>query len=72
MAHSYRKFGERNPRTYTLIFSETLAAPKIARAGSRKEGALPTALMLVSYLHGFLSMGTGKNISLRRKSARGV
>ncbi len=75
MAHTYRKFAKRNPRTYALIFSETLAAREdllSARQASAeallallvsavgKEAALPAARLLVSYLHGFLSMELAK------------
>jgi AcrR family transcriptional regulator len=71
MAHLYRKFAKRNPRTYALIFSDALAAredvlparqaaaePMLALLSKAvgKEEALPAARMLVSYLHGFLSM----------------
>jgi AcrR family transcriptional regulator len=71
MAHLYRKFAKKNPRTYAAIFSETLAAredlmparqaaaePLLALLAQAvgKETALPAARMLVSYLHGFLSM----------------
>ena len=75
MAHTYRKFAKKNPRTYALIFSETLAAREdllAARQASAeallgllvpvvgKEASLPAARMLVSYLHGFLSMELAK------------
>jgi AcrR family transcriptional regulator len=71
MAHVYRKFAKKNPRTYGLIFSEALAAREdllAARQASAEpllallvqqvgqEEALPAARLLVSYLHGFLSM----------------
>jgi AcrR family transcriptional regulator len=71
MAHLYRKFAKKNPRTYGLIFSETLAAreellparlaaaePLLALLSQTvgKEAALSAARMMVSYLHGFLSM----------------
>ncbi len=75
MAHLYRKFAKRHPRTYALIYSETLAAREdllaarqaaaepllrlLTRAVGR-ETALPAARMLVSYLHGFLSMELAK------------
>lgn len=75
MAHLYRKFARKNPRTYALIFSETMAAredllgPRQAAAepllvmlthAIGKETALPAARMMVSYLHGFLSMELAK------------
>ncbi len=75
MGHLYRKFAKKNPRTYALIFSETLAAREdllSARQAATepvlalltelvgKETALPAARMLVSYLHGFLSMELAK------------
>jgi AcrR family transcriptional regulator len=75
MAHLYRKFAKRNPRTYALIFSETLAAREDLLAARQaaaeplltlltrsvgKEAALPAARMLVAYLHGFLSMELAK------------
>lgn len=75
MAHIYRKFARKNPRTYALIFSETMAAREDllpARQASAepllslltqavgKEAALPAARMLVSYLHGFVSMELAK------------
>jgi len=71
MAHVYRKFAKKNPRTYGLIFSESLAAREdllAARQASAEpllallvqqvgqDAALPAARLLVSYLHGFLSM----------------
>jgi len=71
MGHLYRKFAKKNPRTYSLIFSEVLAAredllparqaaaePMLALLSQvvGKEAALPAGRMLVSYLHGFLSM----------------
>jgi AcrR family transcriptional regulator len=71
MAHVYRKFAKKNPRTYGLIFSETLApredllAARQAAAEPlltllaqqlKPESVLPAARLLVSYLHGFLSM----------------
>jgi len=71
MAHVYRKFAKKNPRIYGLIFSEALAAREdllAARQASAEplfsllvqqvgqEAALPAARLLVSYLHGFLSM----------------
>jgi len=71
MAHVYRKFAKKNPRTYGLIFSEGLAPredllavrqaaaePLLALLAQRvgTEAALPAARLLVSYLHGFLSM----------------
>ena len=75
MAHLYRKFAKRNPRVYALIFGETLAAREdllsarqavvepfvalLARALG-KEAALPAVRLLVSYLHGFLSMELAK------------
>jgi len=75
MAHLYRKFAKKNPRAYALIFSETLAAREDVLAARQaaaepfltlltpavgKETALPAARMLVSYLHGFLSMELAK------------
>jgi AcrR family transcriptional regulator len=75
LAHTYRKFAKKNPRMYALIFSETLAAREDllpARQASAetllvllasvvgKEAALSAARMLVSYLHGFLSMELAK------------
>lgn len=71
MAHLYRKFAKKNPRAYALIFSETLADREDLMAARQaaaeplmvllvpqvgKEAALHAARMLVSYLHGFLSM----------------
>jgi AcrR family transcriptional regulator len=71
MAHVYRKFAKKNPRTYVVIFSEALAAREdllAARQASAEpllallvkqvgqDEALPAARLLVSYLHGFLSM----------------
>ncbi len=79
MAHLYRKFAKKNPRTYALIFSEVLAVREdllLARQATAepwltllaqavgKESALPAARMLVSYLHGFLSMELAKNFRL--------
>ena len=75
MAHIYRKFAKRNPRTYALIYSETLAAREdllparqaaaeplltLLTQAVGKEAALPAARMLVSYLHGFVSMENAK------------
>jgi hypothetical protein len=71
MAHVYRKFAKKNPRTYGLMFSEALAPrenllaarqastePLLALLVQRvgQEAALSAARLLVSYLHGFLSM----------------
>ncbi len=71
MAHVYRKFAKKNPRTYGLIFSEALAAREDLLAARQASAeplltllvpqvgpaeALPAARLLVSYLHGFLSM----------------
>jgi len=71
MGHLYRKFAKKNPRTYALIFSEAMVAredllrarqaaaePMLAllRPAVGKDAALNAARMLVSYLHGFLSM----------------
>ncbi len=79
LAHLYRKFAKKNPRTYALIFSEMLAVREDllpARQASAeplltllmqavgKEKALPAARMLVSYLHGFLSMELAKTFRL--------
>jgi len=75
MAHVYRKFARKNPRTYALIFSEMLATREdlmparqaaaeplliLLTQAVGKEAALPAARMLVSYLHGFLSMELAK------------
>ena len=76
MAHLYRKFAKKNPRTYALIFSsETMAAREDLLAARQaaaeplfvllahavgKDTALPAARLLVSYLHGFLSMELAK------------
>ena len=71
MAHIYRKFAKKNPRTYGLIFSDALAPREdlmVARQVAAEpllallaqqlgpETSLPAARLLVSYLHGFLSM----------------
>jgi AcrR family transcriptional regulator len=71
MAHVYRKFAKKNPRTYGVIFSEALAAREdllaVRQASAEpllslmvqqvgQEAALPAARLMVSYLHGFLSM----------------
>jgi AcrR family transcriptional regulator len=71
MAHVYRKFAKRNPRTYELIFSAALASSEdllaarqaaaepllaLLRQQVGAEKALPAARLLVSYLHGFLSI----------------
>jgi len=71
MAHVYRRFAKKNPRTYGLIFSEALAPREDLLAARQAavepllallarevgpESALPAARLLVSYLHGFLSM----------------
>lgn len=79
LAHTYRRFAKKNPRTYGLIFSETLSAREdlvLARQAAvepllvlltwavGKEAALPAARMLVSYLHGFLSMELAKTFRL--------
>jgi len=79
MAHLYRKFARKNPRTYALIFSDTLASREDLMAARQaaaeplllllnhavgKEAALPAARMLVSYLHGFLSMELAKTFRL--------
>jgi AcrR family transcriptional regulator len=75
MAHLYRRFAKKNPRTYALIFSEEMAAREdlmAARLAATepllslltktvgKEAALPAARLLVSYLHGFVSMELAK------------
>ena len=75
MAHTYRKFAKKNPRTYALLFGERLAAREDFTAARQaaaepllalltqamgKEAALPAARMLVSYLHGFVSMELAK------------
>jgi AcrR family transcriptional regulator len=75
MAHVYRRFAKKNPRTYGLIFSEALA-PREDLLGARQAAAepllallarqvgpasaLPAARLMVSYLHGFLSMELGR------------
>jgi AcrR family transcriptional regulator len=71
MAHVYRKFAQDNPRIYGLIFSDALssrddlmaarqaaAEPLLALLARQvgPEAALSAARLLVSYLHGFLSM----------------
>jgi AcrR family transcriptional regulator len=71
MAHIYRKLAKKSPRAYALIFTESLA-PRDDLLAARhaaaepllsllsqtlgKETALYAARLLVSYLHGFLSM----------------
>lgn len=79
MAHLYRKFAKKNPRTYALIFSDSLATREDLLAARQaaaeplltlltqavgKETALSAARMLVSYLHGFLSMELSKTFRL--------
>jgi AcrR family transcriptional regulator len=79
MAHVYRKFAKKNPRTYGLIFSEVLAPredllairqaaaePVLALLAQRvgPEAALSAARLLVSYLHGFLSMELARTFRL--------
>jgi AcrR family transcriptional regulator len=75
MAHLYRKFAKKNPRTYGLIFSEALAAREDLLSARQtaaeplltlltqavgRDTALSAARMMVSYLHGFLSMELAK------------
>jgi AcrR family transcriptional regulator len=75
MAHQYRKFAKRNPQAYALIFAESLAPREDLLAARQTaveplfvlltkvvgtEAALNAARMLVSYLHGFLSMELAK------------
>jgi AcrR family transcriptional regulator len=71
MGHLYRKFAKKNPRTYALIFREAMD-PREELLGLRhaaaepmlalltpvlgKDEALHAMRLLVSYLHGFLSM----------------
>jgi len=76
MAHLYRRFAKNNPRTYALIFSEEMAAREdlmVARQAATepllslltrtvgKEASLPAARLVVSYLHGFISMELAKS-----------
>jgi AcrR family transcriptional regulator len=71
MAHLYRKFAKKRPRTYALIFSESMALREdllLARQAAvqpmlavleravGKDAAQRATQMLASYLHGFLSM----------------
>jgi AcrR family transcriptional regulator len=79
MAHLYRKFAKKSPRTYTLIFAESLAPRDDLLAARQavaepllslltpalgKETASYAARLLVSYLHGFLSMELTKTFRL--------
>jgi AcrR family transcriptional regulator len=79
MGHLYRKFAKKNPRTYALIFSQEMASrqellghrqavaePMMALLTPLlgKDAALNAARMLVSYLHGFLSMELARTFRL--------
>jgi AcrR family transcriptional regulator len=75
MAHVFRKFAKKNPRAYALVFAESVAQREDLMAARQaaaepllrllspalgKDTALHAARMLVSFLHGFLSMELSK------------
>jgi len=78
MGHLYRKFAKKNPRTYALILSEAMASreellglrqaaePMLALLTPvlGKDEALNAVRMLVSYLHGFVSMELARTFRL--------